>query len=110
METLHTIWNFFLFFSLLIMPQLLGVLTYFRLRRYKDFLGHAVGFLVPPFLYFFFSWLMFLYVPREALAKDGCGMPALAAMFIILSGTIAQIFFSMITQLILHGRHRTQTI
>lgn len=36
MEAIQRIWNFFQFFSMLILPQLLGVLAYFRIRRFHS--------------------------------------------------------------------------
>ena len=106
MESIQTIWNLFLFFSVLALPQLLGVLVYFRIRRFQNLLAHLVGFLIPPALYFYFSWLLFVYLPHKDHAEEGCGMAAVAAGFIVLIGTGAQIIFSLIAQLVLRSRHR----
>jgi len=43
MEMFQIIWNLFLFFSVLAVPQLLGVSVYFRIRKYHDFIAHLVG-------------------------------------------------------------------
>jgi hypothetical protein len=106
MESIQTIWNPFLFFSMLVLPRLLGVLAYFRIRRFQDLLAHLVGFLIPPALYFYFSWLIFVYLPHKDHAEDGGGMAAVAAGFIVLLGTGAQIIVGLIAQLMLRGRHR----
>ena len=110
MEAIYTIWNLFLVFSMLSLPQLLGVLAYFRIRRYQNFLAHLVGFLIPPILFFYFSWLFWIYLPHKAHPHDGCGMPGAAAALIVLLGTVAQIAFSFIAQLMLRGRHQASLV
>jgi hypothetical protein len=108
MESIRTIWNLFLFFSMLALPQLLGVLAYFRIRRRQALLAHLAGFLIPPALYFYLSWLFFVYVPRQGqIGEEGCGMAAVAAAFIVILGTGAQIIVSLIAQLLLRLRQRT---
>jgi hypothetical protein len=110
MESIRTVWQLFLFFSLISLPQLLGVLVYFRLRRFQKLLAHILGFLTPPGLFFYFSWLFWIYVPYQNHVFDGgCGMPLLAASIMIFSGTGIQVVFSLLAQLMLGGRRRTKT-
>ena len=107
MELIQTAWKLLLFFSVFALPQLLGVLAYFRLRRFHNLLAHLVGFLIPPALYLCFSLLLSDYLRQTGPTQKGCGMAAVAAGFIILiGGTGAQIIFSLTAQLTLRGRHR----
>lgn len=106
MNSIHRIWNLFLFFSILTLPQLLGVLAYFRIRHYQKFVAHLVGFLIPPSLFFYLSWLFLIYLPNKGHANEGCGMGAVAMGFIILMGTGGQIFFSLMAQVMLRDKGR----
>ena len=104
METARTVWNLFLFFSLLAFPQFLGVLAYLLIRKYQGTVAHLAGFLIPPVLFFYFSWLFWVYQPQHTHPHEGCGMAAVAAAFIVLLGTAAQTITSLILQLVLRGR------
>jgi hypothetical protein len=104
MEAIRTIWAFVLLFGMFAFAQLLGVLVYFRVRRYQNFLAHSLGFLTPPLVYYGFSWMVFVYRYYEAHPDDRCGGQALGAAFIILSGTVTQIVFSLIAQIGLNKR------
>ena len=110
MESIRPIWNLFLLLSMLTMPQLLGVLAYFRIRRYQRFVAHLAGVLIPPILFFYFAWLHWVYLPQKEHANEGCGMAGVAAAFIVLLGTGAQIFFSLVAQLILRARHKMSVV
>jgi hypothetical protein len=110
MESVRAMWNLFLFLSILTVPQLLGVLVYFRVRRYQRFVAHLVGFLTPPVLFFCHSWLFWLYLPQRAYPDDAYGMAALGAVIVILLGTIGQIAASLIAQLALRLWHREEII
>lgn len=67
--------------SLLAVPQLLGVLVYFRVRGLGDFPAHVVGFCLPPAL----SFLVCVAMLRSSTADDtnACGMAAAATMVLI---------------------------
>lgn len=101
MDSIQPIWNLFLLFSLFALPQLIGVLAYFRIRRLHHLLAHLAGFLIPPALFFYFSRMVFTHPAHEGQAEGGCGMAAVAAGFIILGGTAMQMFFSLVSQLLL---------
>jgi len=108
MDSLHTLWNLFQFFSVLLVPQLLGVLTYFRLKRFH-LLAHLVGFLVPPLLFLYLAGVIVLSsATREAQSRgeEVCGTFAGMMMLAILFGTGLQAAFSLGTQITLHSRHR----
>lgn len=106
MESIRTIWNLFLLFSILTVPQLLGILAYFRIRKYQRLAAHILGFFIPPSLFFYFSWLFWVYLPQKAHPHEGCGMAVAAAAILVLLGTCAQIVASLIAQIILRGRSK----
>jgi hypothetical protein len=99
-------------FGMIGVPQLLGVLAYFRVRKYHDFIAHIVGFLIPPALFFYLSRVM-LILSVEEIQSQGervCGTHIGMMAIMILFGTGVQIFLSLIAQLVLHGRQRTSAI
>ena len=77
--------------SVLIFPQLLGVLLYIRIRRLKWF-ARIVAVLVPSLVFFFLSPIFFFAGIREAQARDEltCGMPALGALMLVFIGTLLE--------------------
>ena len=110
MEAIQVTLNLFMLLSLWVVPQLIGVLAYFRLRRHQDFLAHLAGFLIPPVLFFYLARIVLVYSYYQAHPNDRCGGALIGAAFIILLGTGAQIIFGLIAQLVLHGRHRAVAI
>ena len=104
---MQLLWGLLLLFSVLAVPLLLGVLVYFRLRRFHDFLAHAVGFLLPPILFFYLACLFWVYLPAKAHPNETCGMPLVAAVMMVYLGTFITILGSLIFQLALHTSHRT---
>ncbi|SRR6266404_1806074 len=100
MELIRTIWALFLLFSLLAVPQLLGILAYYRVVKFHKRLAHLVCFLVPPATFYYLSWRIWFHSENAAQAHDGCGMAALAGVFIIVLGTFAQIWCSMLMQIL----------
>ena len=113
METLQIIWNLFLFFSILVVPQLLGVLVYFRIRKYHDFLAHLVGVLLPPIVFFYLSGGIFISSPAREAESQGervCGtFVGMMVLFIFFLTGIERVF-SLIAQVILHGKHQPVAI
>ena len=108
METIHAIWNLFLFFSVLGVPQLLGVLAYFRVRKYHDFIAHLLGFLLPPILFFYLAGVIILSPAAHEAESQGervCGTFIGMMSLMILFGAGVQMFFSLIAQVMLHIRH-----
>lgn len=93
-------WTHLLLFSTFAVPQLLGVLLYFRLSRWRR-LAFTLGILTPVILFFFLSPLFFFAGLREAAARGEltCGMPALAAAFMVLAGSVVQLVVAFIIQL-----------
>jgi surface polysaccharide O-acyltransferase-like enzyme len=100
-------WRLFLLFSTFVLPQLLGLLLYFRLSRFPKWLAHAVGILAPAILFFYLSPHLFFSDLREAqrLKQEiTCGMPALGALFMVVLGTAAEAFVGMVVQLYMFRR------
>jgi hypothetical protein len=110
MESVYVAWNLFMLFSLWAVPQLLGVLAYFRLRRRHDYLAHLAGFLMPPVLFFFLARIVLVYSYYKAHPDDRCGGALIGTAFIILFGMATQLIFGLIAQLVLHGRHRAGAV
>jgi len=88
-------------------PQLLGVLVYFQLRKRHDILAHVIGFLLPPGLFFYLFYLdvsssaQEIQSQGERVCGTYLGMMSIALLF----GTGVQMFCSLIAQLALHARH-----
>ena len=94
MNSMVMIWRWLMFLSVLIFPQLLGVLLYLRLSRLPGWLARGLAILAPAVVFFFLSPFFFLAGIREAQLRgetSSCGMPALAAAFLILVGTLLQL-------------------
>jgi len=105
MEAIQTVWNLLLLFSILAMPQLLGVLIYFRIRRYHEFGAHISGFLLATVSFFYLASLFWVYLPAQTHPNEKCGMPVLGGVFIVLFGTFITIVFSLLIQSVLRHRH-----
>ena len=112
MQTILTLWRLLQMFGMIGVPQLLGVLAYFRLRKYHDFLAHLTGFLIPPILFLYLSRVMFSSSVQEIQAQGErvCGTFAGMMVLMILFGTGIQIILSLPAQLWLHSRHRASAI
>lgn len=109
METVLLIWALLKLSGLLGVPQLLGVLVYFRLRKRHDFLAHLAGFLTPPLLFFYLSRTLLLSSAQELQAQGGraCGThPGMMGLVIFCVAGL-QMCFALIAQHTLHARHRT---
>ena len=106
MQSVLVVWRLLLTISTFVLPQLLGVLLYFRLTRFPRWLAHGLAFLTPAVLFFYLSPLFFFEGLREAQlsGKVTCGMPALGATVMVLFGTAAQVFVSLVVQLYLFRR------
>jgi len=93
----------------LVFPQLLGILLYFRLSRVPRWVAAIAAALAPAVFFFWFTRLLLAAQFRE-LYPHGmtCGMPALAAAFLLLAGTVVQLIGGVFTQIILAmvGRRR----
>jgi len=83
---------------MLAMPLLLGVLVYYRIRRYQRLVAHIVGFLLPPILFFYLASLFWVYLPGKAHPNETCGMPMVAAVMMVWLGTFITVFSSFIFQ------------
>ena len=96
MEGIQIIWNLLLLLSVLAMPQLLGVLIYFRIRRYNGFLGHISGSLLTTVSFFYLASLFWVYLPAKSHPYERCGLPILGALGMLLFGTFITVVFSLL--------------
>lgn len=110
MESLF-IWRLLSLLSMFVFPQLIGVLLHLRLVRRSRALAFALGFLVPAVLFFYLTPLVYFGEMREAYRNRqvGCGMPAVAAGFMILAGTVAELIVSLPIQRYLLRRDRSHS-
>jgi hypothetical protein len=107
METLLIVWRFLLLAVILVFPQLLGILLYFRLSRVPRWVAAIAAALAPAVFFFWFTRLLMIAAFRETYAHgEGCGMPAVAAGILLLAGTTIQLFGGIFTQMILSSRRR----
>ena len=98
----HTfVWRLLLLASLFVFPQLLGILLSLRLSRFPRWIGRVLGVLVPALSFFFLAPHFFFAGIREAAAKGdlNCGMPAMAAAFMLLIGTGIHLLIALVIQL-----------
>ena len=111
METLLIVWRFTLLGTILVFPQLLGILLYYRLSRAPRWITAIAAALLPAIVFFWLAPIFFFAGIREAYARDGsgCGMPAMAAAFLLLAGTLIELGVGMITQAVLLAR-RPRTV
>ena len=107
MESLLIVWRFLLLAAILVFPQLLGILLYFRLSRVPRWVAAIAAALAPAVFFFWFTRLLMMVQLRAAYARgERCGMPAVAAGFLLLAGTTIQLFGGIFTQMILSSRRR----
>lgn len=106
MEALFIFWRLLLLASTFVLPQLIGILLFFRLVRRSRWLASALGFLVPAVLFLYLAPRFFFPGGTEAqLDRNGCGMAALAAALMVLAGTAAELIVSLPIQLYLFRQH-----
>ena len=107
METIRTVWSFLLLFGLLTFSQLLGILLFFRIKRYQHHLAHFSGFVIPIILSVAFCWMIFIYRYYRYHPDDRDGGQLLGAFMIIAMAVGAQIVLGVIAQIALHSKLRT---
>ena len=96
MENASFVWRLLLLASLFVFPQLLGILLCLRLTRFPRWIGRVLGVLVPALSFFFLAPHFFFAGLREG---EGCGMPAVAAAFMLLLGTGIHLLIALVIQL-----------
>ena len=107
MQTLLIVWRTLLLASIVVFPQLLGILLYFRLRRAPRWLAFIAAALLPAIVFFWLAPIVLFAGVREAFARgDRCGLPLMAAAFFLLAGTIIQFGGGLFTQMVLSTRRR----
>ena len=94
--------------GVLIFPQLLGILLYYRLSRAPRWIAAIAAALLPAIIFFWLAPIFLFAGIREAYARDhsGCGMPAVAAGIIFLALTAIQLLVGVSAQMVLSSRRR----
>ena len=95
------LWTLLSLASTFVLPQLLGVLLYFRLIRFSKWLAFVLGVLAPGFLFFYLAPAFFFPGVREVATNGAptCGNAAVAAGFMVLLGTAFQFVLAFFVQL-----------
>lgn len=107
MQSALIVWRVLLLISTFVFPQVLGVLLYFRLARLPRWVAFTLGVLTPPAVFFCLAPSFFFAGLREAqLRGETCGMPAVAAGFLLLLGTAAQVLVALVVQSYLFSKQR----
>ncbi len=107
MQTLLIVWRTLLLAGIVVFPQLLGVLLYYRLRRAPQWLAFIAATLLPAIVFFWLAPIFLFAGVRGAYARgDRCGLPLMAAAFFLLAGTIMQLGAGLFTQMVLATRRR----
>src|SRR5688572_6123411 len=101
-EGFQIFYSFVLLFSIFAFSVLMGVLLFFRLRRFH-FLAHLLGALLPFVLFIFFSWLTYIYSFYREHPDERCGGPLLGALGIITLGTLVLLAISPFAQCLVHA-------
>ncbi len=106
MQSIFIIGRWYLLLSIFGFGQLLGILVYFRLKRFSPALARIAGFIIPAALFFYFAPIMFFAGLREAQAQTGvgCGNPMLGGIILTFFGTGLQLFIGMWVQMYLYSR------
>jgi hypothetical protein len=100
MQSTLIVWRWLLLISTFVFPQVLGVLLYFRLIQSSRWLAYILAVLTPAALFLYLAPSFFFAGLREAQLKGEvrCGMPVVAAVFMVLIGTAAQVFAGLLVQ------------
>ena len=108
MESKAFVWRLLLLTSLFVFPQLLGVLLCLRLSRLPRWIVRVLGIVIPALSFFFLAPHFFFAGIREAAARGelNCGMPAVAAGFLLLLGTGIHLVIAVVVQVFLSKRIR----
>ena len=96
MDALLFVGRLLLLLSVFAFTQLLGVLLYFRLARLPKWLARGLCVLGAAFAFLYLSPIFFFAGIREAQLRGdvNCGMPAVAAAFLVLIGTALQLIIA----------------
>ena len=101
-----------IFFAwLLLFPQLLGVLLFFRLRRLPTWLARVLSAVAPSVTFVFLAPIFLFAGIREAQMRgERCGMPAFAALTMLFAGTIFELIIGLSVQIFISASSRTKLI
>lgn len=109
MESLFIAWKLLLLLSLFVFTQLLGVLLYYRLVRLPAWQARAFSLVGATFAFLYLAPMFFFPGMREAQLRGevNCGMPAMAAAFMVLVGAGFQLVVAAAIHLWLSRRGRS---
>jgi hypothetical protein len=91
----------------MILPQVLGIIIYRRLRSRDLYLARLAGILLPPTVFFFVSLTVHILEMQGADLQD-CGLPAAMGLVGIILMSFVQFGFSILIQADLYIRYKAQ--
>jgi len=102
--------GFLTLISILVFPQLFGILLYLRLSGAPRWVAAIAAALAPAVIFFWLARIFLFAGLREYYAGDPkCGMPVMVAVLALYTGTAIQLVLGVITQVFLSVRIRTQS-
>jgi hypothetical protein len=113
MQSLLIMWRLLFLASIVVFPQLLGILLYFRLSRAPRWVAAIVAAVAPAVVFFWLDRIFLMVALREVYARgERCGMPAFGAILILFTGTAIQLVLGIITQAVLAAsrRHKVPSV
>src|SRR5262245_30648567 len=100
METLFIVWRLLVLAGILLFPQLLGILLYFRLSRVPRWVASIAAALAPAVFFFWCRPLLMIAEFQRAKPSGhaACGMPAMAPATPLVAGTVVQLIGGLFIQ------------
>ena len=108
MQDVVAIGRLVFFAWLLVFPQLLGVLFYFRLGRLPNWVARTLASIAPAVTFIFIAPVFLFAGMREAqMRHEGCGMGALGALIVLFYGTIFELIIGISVQILMRVSKRS---
>ncbi len=103
MDVIYTIFGLFFLLWVLALPQIIGLLISFRMKRFPK-MAFLVGFAITLILSFYLLPIIFL--PQVKPGEYVCGLAAMASMIFILFFTGLQAVVSLIAQYCFYRKYK----
>lgn len=101
METMVLILRLLFFAWILFLPQFLGILVHYRMKRFPR-LAYSVGFMLTTIVSFYF--MVAVFVIKATPGEYVCGLGGMVVGFLILFFTSIQMFISVMAQFWMRSR------
>jgi len=106
------VWRTLELVSVFALPQLIGILLWYRLRWAPRWIAAVAAALAPAVVFFWVGKIYLFAGLREhyAQGRDGCGMPVMAAVLGLLAGTAIELVLGVFTQVALFAWRRRRAV